>query len=306
MPSDSETASTQFSGRGSLTVGLVGIGLLGSAMAETLLRSGHRVIGFDLRAECRERLRTLGGTAADSPSEVFRQCRTVVLSLPDSSIVSKMICGLNESETRISSGTLIIDTTTGSPRDSQVLGQALSEQGVDYLDATVLGSSEQTRQRDVVVMVGGRAEAFQRAIPVLDCFAVRHFHVGECGKGATAKLIVNLVLGLNRAVLAEGLSLAKRCDMDLPLMLEILRSGAAWSRVMDTKGSRMIDENFEPQARLDQHWKDVRLILELGRHSGSWLPLSEVHDRILQQASAMGCGQLDNSAVIRAYDSPNS
>ena len=123
-----------------------------------------------------------------------------------------------------------------------------------------------------------------------------------CGSGATAKLIVNLVLGLNRAVLAEGLSLARSCGVDLTQMLAILQSGAAYSRAMDTKGPKMLSGDFTPQARLDQHWKDVRLILELGRQQGATLPLSQVHHELLERASAMGFGASDNSAVIRAFD----
>jgi 3-hydroxyisobutyrate dehydrogenase-like beta-hydroxyacid dehydrogenase len=279
-------------------VGIVGTGLLGSAIAETLIAAGYQVVGFDVQPNCRARLKQLGGEPADNADQVFARCRTVLLSLPDSHIVGQLLSEI----TSLSPGHLIIDTTTGSPGASEEIGRRLSENSVEYLDATVLGSSEQARRRDVVTMVGGTAVAFEQAEPILDCFSSRRFHVGPWGCGSRAKLIVNLVLGLNRAVLAEGLTLAAASGMDQSLMLEILRSGAAASRVMDTKGRKMIESDFDPpQARLDQHWKDVRLILELGRSVGLPLPLSELHNHLLSRASSLGFGALDNSAIIRAF-----
>ena len=115
------------------------------------------------------------------------------------------------------------------------------------------------------------------------------------------KLVANLVLGLNRAVLAEGLSFAKSLGLDLNLVLDVLKSGAAYSKVMDAKGRKMIDEAFEPQAKLSQHLKDVRLILKLATASDRELPLSLLHQQLLESAESAGNGDLDNSAIIRAW-----
>lgn len=116
------------------------------------------------------------------------------------------------------------------------------------------------------------------------------------------KLVVNLVLGLNRAVLAEGLAFAKAQGLDPAFTLEVLRSGAAYSRAMDTKGDKMVREDFTPQARLAQHLKDVRLILAAGHECRAKLPLSGVHEQLLNALAAAGCGDLDNSAIIRAFE----
>ena len=126
------------------------------------------------------------------------------------------------------------------------------------------------------------------------------------GSGARAKLVVNLVLGLNRAALAEGLAFARRCGLDPAAVLNVLRSGGAYSRVMDTKGQRMLDGNFTPDARLAQHWKDVRLILAEARRAGATTPLSELHERLLAELVAQGNGELDNSSVIRAFEAKAS
>jgi 3-hydroxyisobutyrate dehydrogenase-like beta-hydroxyacid dehydrogenase len=115
------------------------------------------------------------------------------------------------------------------------------------------------------------------------------------------KLVVNLVLGLNRAVLAEGLSLARACGLDLPETLRVLRAGAAYSRVMDSKGPKMIAGEFQPQARLSQHLKDVRLILAEAERAGALVPLSRLHRDLLEAVEAGGWGEEDNAAVIRAF-----
>ena len=279
-------------------VGLIGLGLLGGAMAERFAAAGYVVHGFDTSLERRDAFTAAGGVLCDSASSVFQKCPTVVLSLPNSRIVAELIAECRDQIQRH----LIVDTTTGAPEDARLFASQLAAHGGCYLDATVVGSSEQTRHGQVITLVGGTAEGFEQACPLLKCFSTQQFHTGPSGTGATAKLIVNLVLGLNRAVLAEALNLAKCCQMDQSGILEILRSGAAYSKVMDVKGEKMITENFAPQARLDQHWKDVGLILELGRNANAALPLSELHSQLLERASTLGFGQLDNSAIIKAFE----
>ena len=117
------------------------------------------------------------------------------------------------------------------------------------------------------------------------------------------KLVMNLVLGLNRAVLAEGLEFARACGLDPYTALDILKAGPSYSRAMDTKGTRMLNEDFEPEARLSQHLKDVRLILAAGARAGAHLPLSQIHRELLEAAEEAGFGQSDNCAVIKAFQS---
>ena len=281
-------------------LGLIGLGLLGSAMSERFMAAGYSVLGFDSSPERREQFKAAGGVLCDSARAVFQNCETVVLSLPNSGIVAEVISGCLDGIHQH----LIVDTTTGAPEDARQLATQLEAHGACYLDATVVGSSEQTRQGVVMTLVGGTAEGFEKAASLLKCFSTQQFHTGASGTGATAKLIVNLVLGLSRAVLAEALNLAKACQMDQARILEILRSGAAYSRVMDIKGDKMISGDFAPQARLDQHWKDVGLILELGRSANAAVPLSELHSQLLERASTLGFGQQDNSAIIKAFENP--
>ena len=115
------------------------------------------------------------------------------------------------------------------------------------------------------------------------------------------KLVTNLVLGLNRAALAEGLVFAQQLDLDLTQALDVMRRSMAYSRIMDTKGEKMITQDFTPQAKLSQHLKDVRLMLAA---SSIPLPLSETHRQLLEKAEALGFGDADNSAVIKAILEP--
>ena len=155
---------------------------------------------------------------------------------------------------------------------------------------------------ELVVTAGGPVEIFARAESLFRLVAKRWFHVGPWGSGSRTKLVINLVLGLHRAVLAEGLALARRCGLDASAMLEILKSGAAYSRAMDAKGQKMIDGDLAAEAKLSQHLKDVRLILEMGNEVGARLPLSGVHEELLAALVARGLADADNSAIIRAFE----
>ncbi len=279
------------------TIGVIGLGLLGSAIAERLVAAGHAVAGYDVSEAAMTRALTLGIAATGSVAELFERCERVILSLPDSHIVADVVA---QGGTRLQ-GRLVIDTTTGSPDDAVAISRKAAALGGGYVESTVIGSSSVVRQGEAVVLLAGAAADCDAASALIDCFAGRRFYVGGPGSASQAKLVVNLVLGLNRAVLAEGLQLARRCGLDPAGMLEILRSGAASSRVMDAKGRRMVEGDFTPEARLAQHHKDVRLILELAERVAARVPLSVEHERLLSEAERLGLGEQDNSAIVRVF-----
>ena len=197
------------------------------------------------------------------------------------------------------SGQIIIDTTTGDPEHTEAIAAELAARGVTYLDATISGNSAQVREGAAVVMVGGDATAFASCSDVLAKLGCESFHTGPSGSGAKMKLVTNLVLGLNRAALAEGLALGEAIGLSPELTLRVMRRSPAYSRAMDVKGEKMIRSEFTPDARLSQHLKDVRLMLEMGTHAGLPMILSAAHRSILEQAEAAGLGALDNSALIQ-------
>jgi 3-hydroxyisobutyrate dehydrogenase-like beta-hydroxyacid dehydrogenase len=280
-------------------VGVIGLGLLGGALAERFGAAGFDVLGFDVEAGRGRALAGHGVRAVASAREVARGCARVVLSLPTSAVVATVVA---EIDAELRPGLMLVDTTTGEPGATAALGARLAGRGVGYLDATVSGSSEQVRRGEAVLMVGGERADAEGCADLFACCARRWYAVGPWGSGARMKLVVNLVLGLNRAALAEALALARACGLDLAETLTILQDGASYSRVMDAKGRKMIEGNWAPEARLSQHLKDVRLILAEAARVGAEVPLSQVHRELLERAEAAGWGDADNSAVIRAWD----
>lgn len=280
----------------SANVGLIGLGLLGAAIAERLHHSRITVRGWDIDAEKADALVRAGHVERQTPEEIAASCKLILLCLPNSAAVESVIAEL---EPHLRPETLIADSTTGSPRIVENLAARLADRHIEYADACIGGSSEDVRQHRATVMFGGSAAAFSAWRPILDTYARSSFQLGPAGAGTRMKLAFNLVLGLHRAVLAEGLAFARNAGIPLEDALAVLKDGVAYSRVMDTKGEKMIKRDFEPQARLSQHLKDVRLILEEGKTA---LPLSTVHETLLAQLEAAGYGAEDNSAILRWFD----
>ncbi|MBM3861795.1 MAG: NAD(P)-dependent oxidoreductase [Verrucomicrobia bacterium] len=276
-------------------VGMTGLGLMGTALTERLLEHGYRVLIWNRTRAKADPLIARGAEWSDNP---LTACDRVIISLYTSDVVESV---LEQMRDGLRAGQIILDTTTGEPAQSAALGARLAVQGVHYLDAPISGSSEQTRRGEAMVMVGGERAAFEACSDLWTVLGAKVFYVGACGSAAKMKLVSNLVLGLNRAALAEGLVFAKAIGVETAAALEVLRGSMAYSRVMDVKGRKMIEGDFTVQARLSQHLKDVRLILA----SGVPLPLSETHRRLLEAAEAMGLGDLDNCAIIKAIEKPS-
>ncbi|UCC45800.1 MAG: NAD(P)-dependent oxidoreductase [Candidatus Zixiibacteriota bacterium] len=281
------------------SIGLIGLGLVGTAMAESLLAQDFDVIGFDADEKRCRQLEKSGGTPVASPAEVAGRVERVILSLPDTNIVLDVVEGPAGILEAAQPPTHIIDTTTGDPDETISLAQRLARRGITFLDSTISGSSGQVRDRQAVFMVGGDKEAFESCRDVFSALADKVFYVGPSGSGSKAKLASNLILGLNRLALAEGLVFAEKLGLDLESFLELLKSTPAYSAIMDTKGEKMLKGDFAPQARVRQHHKDVALILKYADNAGQELPLSKVHLEVLAKSIAAGDADLDNSAIIK-------
>lgn len=277
-----------------MKVGLIGAGLLGSALAERFAGAGFEVWGFDTSPERMAALKAIGCHAAESARDAAARGDLVVLCLPDSRISSTV---LGEIADLFGASKILVDTTTGEPAEMEAMGRRVPR----YVDATIAGSSGQVRNHDAVVMAGGEANDVEACRALFESFAPRIFHVGGCGAGARMKLVVNLVLGLNRAALAEGLAFARGTGVDMAMALEVLRSGPAHSVAMDRKGAKMLNRDWTPEARLRQHHKDVRLILAEAARADLNLPLSTAHDKLLSKAEELGFADSDNSAVFEAW-----
>jgi 3-hydroxyisobutyrate dehydrogenase-like beta-hydroxyacid dehydrogenase len=280
-------------------IGLVGLGLLGLALAERALAASYEVLGFDLAPDRADLFAGLGGRPLASASEVAAACRRVLLVLPDDRVAGAV---LEEIGPAVAPGTMILDVTTGDPESAAGQAAAAAAVGAEYLDATLSGSSAQARRGAALFMVGGPEPAFAACRALLAALGGAAVHVGPVGAGARMKLVTNLVLGLNRAALAEGMVFAAAQGLDPARALEVLRAGAAYSRIMDGKGDKMLHRDFTPEARLSQHLKDVRLILAAADAAGQPLPLSRAHRDLLCRAEGLGLGDADNSALLLALE----
>ncbi|MBL6958499.1 MAG: NAD(P)-dependent oxidoreductase [Rhodospirillales bacterium] len=282
------------------TIGLIGLGLVGTAIAEHLLEAGYGVIGFDIDPARGKALAKLGGRAVSGPLEVADGADRVILSLLTTEVVCQVVEGDGGLLQAAGPPHTIIDTTTGTPDETMALAGRLEARGIAFLDATISGSSQQIRDRQALFMVGGAAAAYAACEDLLRVITDKAMHVGPSGSGSKAKLASNLILGLNRLVLAEGLVFADRLGLDLEAFLDLLRQSPAYSRAVDVKGDKMVKGDFTPQARVSQHDKDLEIILACAEAVGQELPLAQLHHQILQDLMAGGDGDLDCSAVIEA------
>jgi 3-hydroxyisobutyrate dehydrogenase-like beta-hydroxyacid dehydrogenase len=192
----------------------------------------------------------------------------------------------------------IIDTTTGDPEETIALAGRLQNRGVGFLDATISGSSEQIRERAGVFLIGGDRKDYEACEFLFRILAEKYFYIGGSGSGSKTKLASNLILGLNRLALAEGLVFAEKLGLDLHRFLEIIRHTPASSAAIEVKGEKMISGDFAPQSKISQHRKDLRIILEYAVKLRQPLPLSEVHYNILGSAEENGLAEADTCAVI--------
>ena len=285
-------------------IGLVGLGLVGKALAARLHAAGHSVVGRDSRPQANAESRIVGVDIADDLRSLASRCNVVFLSLPDSASVDAVLWGDAGLASACGPDTVIIDTTTADPAETLRHFHLLAEREVRFVDCPLVGSSREIGEGNGVAIVGDR-EQHAGYTSLLNTFAKRVFFLGAPGRGHTAKLVVNLVLGLHRVVLSEGLGLARRCDLDLAQVLEVLKASAAYSEVMATQGDVMLSRDFShPSARLAQHAKDVGLILELAAESGARVPLSQLHRSLLEEAIAEDWGPLDNAAVFNLFVPP--
>ncbi len=286
-----------------MDIGLIGLGLMGRAMASRLLAAGHRVLGYDISGDARAQAANLGVAVQESAAEVARGTRLILLSLLTSDNRRALLWGVHALSKALQPGTVILDTTTGKPEDIEEDSARLADAETRLVDVCMSGSSQVMQEGRAIALIGDSEENADYG-EVLGLLSKARHYFGKPGQGNRVKLIVNLVFGLNRLVLAEALGLAEKAGFDLNAILEILRSGETYSVAMDTKGPKMVSGVYEPAvARLGQHAKDVRLILDYARQVGANVPVTETHAQIIDALVREGWGDLDNAAIFKAYRS---
>ena len=284
------------------SIGIAGIGLMGTALAKRLIEAGYAVAGYDPEPDKRARLAQLGGTAAPTAAALAGQCDTIFVAVFDTDQVVDVVEGgdgllaaRNPSQPRLT----LICVSTCDPDRIASLAARIESPRVGFLEMPVSGTSGQVAKGDGVGLVAGSREIAEAVAPVLDAVCPRRHFLGAVGNGGRAKLAVNLVLGLNRGALAEGLVFAASMGLAPTAFLEVLRNSAAYSQVMDIKGQMMARREFEkPSSRVDQSAKDFALILDHARVLGQELPFANVYAELLRGCMDAGEAQWDNAAIL--------
>lgn len=285
----------------SQTVGMIGLGLMGTAMSRNLLAAKVAVAGHDVRGEQVQSLAAAGGRAAGSGAEVAKLAEVVITALPNAAIVEAVLLGPEGVAEGARPGLTVLEMSTVAPETSRRLAARLAERGIAMLDAPVSGTSSMVARKDCIIMVGGDRAVFDRSRPVLDALSRRAFYIGTSGAGSQLKLVTNLIMGANTLATAEGLALGIKAGLDPRLMLEVLRESAAGSRMLDLRGPLMVDRQYEAQMKLEMFLKDVSLILENGQQLKMPLPLAGAMQQMFTAAYNEGRGTQEMAAVIEAY-----
>jgi 3-hydroxyisobutyrate dehydrogenase-like beta-hydroxyacid dehydrogenase len=294
-------------------VGVIGAGLMGTAVTQRLIAAGFEVLVYDVDAGKREAIARSGAKAEANASVVIAACEINVLAVFNTDQVEEVVAGPGGGVDAIAQGgagaRIFVVTSTCDPDRLAALAQRVAAQGAHVLEMPISGTSRQVAKGDGVGLVGGPCEIADRAANVLDAICPRRHYLGAVGNGSRAKLAVNLILGLNRAALAEGLVFASRLGLDPVAFLDVARGSAAYSQVMDIKGDLMARREYrDVQSRVDQSLKDFSLMLEQARSKGQDLPFAAVYARMLEDCVAHGEAEWDNAAIAEAigrrrYDS---
>ena len=277
------------------TIGIAGLGLLGSALAHRLIGAGFDPKGYDINAAKIAVFAKAGGTAA-TLNEVAR-CDVVLLAVFDTDQVEDVVQNvLLPAVTPGGPKTVLIASTCDPDRIAALIAGVAPQ--IAMVETPVSGSSGQVRNGDGTGLIGGARDVVDSVADILDALYPKWFYMGAAGNGGRAKLAINHMLGLNRLVLAEGLVFAERLGLDPKTFLDVACQSAAYSQVMDIKGPKMVSGEYSPQGFIHQSLKDFKLILEQADARGQEMPLAAINAAVLEACVARGEGERDNSAVI--------
>ncbi len=277
-------------------VGIIGLGLMGAALAERLIGADISVIGFDIDPDRCDAFSGDGRRVAASIIDVAGQTQAIVIAVHDGAQVETVLGELENSPARPA----LICTTTCAPDEIERIAARAAAGGFAFIEAPISGASAEVRDGTATVLVAGEPGAIKSVHVLLALLCPRRTHVGKIGDASRTKLAINLILQNNRAALAEGIVFAERLGLDGRSFLEAARNSAAYSRVMDTKGEKMLSRDFRPQSHIAQTLKDAELILQEARQRGLHLAMTNAEAELLRAAIALEGSQCDSAAVIEA------
>jgi 3-hydroxyisobutyrate dehydrogenase-like beta-hydroxyacid dehydrogenase len=283
-------------------VGIIGVGLLGSAVASRLLARGFEVTGHDTRPEPLDALAGRGLRAAKSAADATAGADAVLTILTTPAVVEQVWLGAGGLLDTAPRSAVLMQMSTVSPALNVRLGEEAARRGARFLETPISGTSTAVTGGGGTLLVGGDASLVASCAPVLDAIAGTTVHVGGIGAAGVAKLAANLIGGLGAIALAEALVLGAKAGVAPATLLDALRRCPVRNGAMDTRGPLMVRHEFPPHIRLDLYLKDFALMLEEGRRLGMPLPLTSVAHQLCTATSAAGHGDEDLAAVITTLE----
>ena len=280
-------------------VAFIGLGIMGGPMAANLVRAGFDVTGYNRSPEKVKTLVEAGGKGADTVADAVRGADVVITIVPDSPDVEDVTGGDDGVFANAERGALYIDMSSIRPDVSRRVAEAGAEAGLRVLDAPVSGGEAGAIEGSLSIMVGGAADDFAAAKPVLDALGKTIVHVGPAGSGQTVKAANQLIVAVNIEALAEAVVFLEAYGVDTKAALEVLGGGLAGSTVLNRKGANMLNREFAPGFRLALHHKDLGIVQSAAREAGVAIPLGAVVSQLVAALVARGDGGLDHSGLCK-------
>lgn len=277
-------------------VGIIGLGIMGSAMAANLLRAGYKVVGYDPDPACARRHRRAGGVAAGSAQEVSDAAAILITSLPSAKaleLTSKAVGGKK----------IVIETSTLPIKVKEAARKRLAAAGATLLDCPLSGTGAQARTGDLVVYGSGSLAAFRKTVPVLKGFSRGHYFLGKFGNGSKMKFAANLLVAIHNVSAAEAVVLARKSGLSAALAVKVLGDGAGASRMLQVRGPMMARRAYGDATMKVEVWqKDMRIIAEFARALRSPTPLFSATKGVYNAAMAQGHARQDTAAVCAVLE----
>jgi 3-hydroxyisobutyrate dehydrogenase-like beta-hydroxyacid dehydrogenase len=279
-------------------VGIIGLGLMGTALSGRLIDAGMALIGFDTEAVRCEELKARGGLIATSVHDLAGRARTIIIAVYSGEQAETLFAGLVSSVG--SAPPAVVCMTTCAPDEIVRLARRAATARIPFIEAPISGTSTELRDGTATALVAGETGAIEKVNTLLDVLCPRRLRVGAIGDASRTKLAINLILQNNRAALAEGIAFAECLGLDGHAFLAAASQSAAYSRVMDSKGEKMLMRDYRPQSHIAQTLKDAELILAEAGRQGLRLPVTAAQAELLRAAIALQGPDKDSAAVIEA------
>lgn len=280
-------------------VTVIGLGIMGLPMAKNLVKAGFTVTGFNRSQDKIDALVEAGGNGAGSIAEAVKDADIIITMVPDSPDVEGVVSGPEGVFANAKSGALWIDASSIRPDVAARLSADAREAGLRPLDGPVSGGEQGAIDGVLSIMVGGEAADFEDAQPVLNAVGKTIVHVGPSGSGQTVKAANQLIVAVNIQALAEAVTFLEAYGVDTDAALKVLGGGLAGSKVLDQKGQKMLDRNFDPGFRLALHNKDLGIVTSAAREAGVVVPLGSAVAQLVSALVARGDGGLDHSGLFK-------